>query len=354
MTNKKLLAYHSISGLIAGIFLIILGVTGSILVFNTNIDQAIHSKYQTYDAPQAFNIDQAIKSMQKHYPDWSIRLIHFKPGETFIFNTRKPEARKLVFVHPNTTQILGEIDERNHLSKWILKLHYSFHSGASGRILVFIIGILFFISLVSGIVLFRKSIYKTLLFQVKVKKKHKRTYYSILHRYVGVWALLLNLVLAFTGIFLGYKVAMAGLRSSVASSPPIIEASIAKTLQDLKDKQPDFTPEYIRLPTSVKSNIVFNGPFKNDPFYYSKYYNKIEANYLTGEIEKVRKTANQDFLYRFNSTILPLHYGQYAGIFSKIVYAFIGLSGPFLSITGFYLWLKKTKTKKKKRAKFEN
>ncbi len=347
MNNKKLLSYHSISGLIAGIFLFILGITGSILVFNTDIDKALFRKYEVHNSPEAFHLDQAISNVQNRYKKWNTRIIHFKKGETFIFNIRKPDARKLVFVHPETGKILGEIDESSHFSKWMLKLHYSLHSGAIGKFIVFFAGILFLISLMSGIILYRKNILKTIFFQIKLKKKNKRTYYSILHRYVGVWALLLNLVLAFTGVFLGYKVAMAGLKKSSISSPPTVEASVERTLQNLKTNQPNFIPEYIRLPSSEKGTIIINGPFKKDPFYYSKYYNKIEANYLTGNIEKVRKTTGQNFLYRFNSTILPLHYGQFAGIFGKIFYAFIGLSGPFLSITGFYLWFKRKRKKKK-------
>jgi uncharacterized iron-regulated membrane protein len=36
-----------------------------------------------------------------------------------------------------------------------------------------------------------------------------------------------------------------------------------------------------------------------------------------------------------------LHYGQYGGIWSKIIYAFGGLCLATLSITGFVIWLKK-------------
>ncbi|MBW2960236.1 PepSY-associated TM helix domain-containing protein [Mesonia aestuariivivens] len=348
MNNKKLLKYHSISGLIAGIFLFILGITGSILVFNSNIDNAIAQKYETQGFPEAFQLDSAIKNVQDQYKNWSTRIIHFKKGETFVFNVRKPNERKLVFVAPHTGKIIGEINEGSHLSKWMLKLHYSLHAGVIGKFIILIVGVLFFISLISGIILFRKNILKTLLFKVKLKKKNKRTYYSVLHRYIGVWALFLNLVLVFTGIFLSYNVAVGGLKKKSITSPPIVKTSVEKILNNLKKNHPDFNPEYIRLPSTKGKKIVINGPFKNDPFYYSIHYNKVEINYKTGKISKIKKTAHESFLYRFNSSILPFHYGQFAGIFGKIIYSVIGLSGPFLSITGFYLWYKRKKKKKKK------
>ena len=347
MNNKKLLKYHSISGLIAGIFLFILGVTGSILVFTSNIENAISKKYETQGHPDAFQLDNAINNVQHHYKNWNTRIVHFKKGETFIFNVRKPNARKLVFVAPHTGKIIGEIDEDSHLSKWMLKLHYSLHAGVFGKFTILIVGLLFFTSLISGIILYRKNILKTLLFQVKLKKKNKRTYYSILHRYIGVWALFLNIILAFTGIFLSYNVAVSALKTSSITSPPIVKISVEKILENLKNNQTDFNPEYIRLPSTKDKEIVINGPFKNDPFYYSIHYNKVKLDYKTGNIINIKKTADQSFLYRFSSSILPLHYGQFAGIFGKIFYSLIGLSGPFLSITGFYLWLKRKKKTKK-------
>ncbi|QLE01318.1 PepSY domain-containing protein [Galbibacter sp. BG1] len=341
MKNRTLLKYHSIFGILGGAFLLVLGITGSILIFNENIDSAIFKKYEVEKTGSARNIDKAVETIQKHYPNWDTRLIKFKAGQTLIFNLRSPEARKYVFVHPDSGDIIKEIDANSHITKWILKLHYSLHAGVVGRFLILFAGIAFLFSIITGTILYRKVFWKTLLFKTKLKWDNKKNRYSGLHRYVGVWALFLNSIIVVSGVFLAYKVASAGLKPASKAVTPIINTSTELLLTKAQHEYPDFTPTYVRLPTSEKSNMVLYGIFKNDPFYYSEFYNKLEADINTGQIVKATKISEASVGTKLESMITPLHFGQYGGWPIKFLYALIGLSGPFLSVTGFIIWLKR-------------
>ncbi|WP_417361371.1 PepSY-associated TM helix domain-containing protein [Galbibacter sp.] len=347
MKKIKLLQYHSICSLIAGGFLILLGITGSILIFNEDIDQALFAPYQVNDTAEVLNLDSATAAVQKKYKNWNTRIIHFKKGESIVFNIRRPEQRMFVFVHPENGEILGAIDESTHLTKWLLKFHYSFHSGVIGRILVLIFGTLFLISLITGTLLYRKNIRKVLLFKIKLKPNKRRAFYSALHSYIGVWALLLNLILAITGVLLAYSVSVAGLKTPKEPEPPLVATSLDKVLSTIDREIPEFHPSYIRLASSKKAPIVINGSFEDDPFVYSIHYNKILVSNTTGDIEKVKKVSEQPLIYKANSMITPLHYGQFAGLIGKLVYCLIGMSGPVLSITGFIIWYKRKNTNHK-------
>lgn len=342
MNNIRLLKYHSWLGLVAGAFLLVAGVSGSILAFNEDLDRALFKKYETGAASGALHIDKAIRTVQHAFPAWETRLIHFRKGETLLFNLRRPAARRYVFVHPQTGVILADIDANKQLTKWLLKLHYSLHAGIAGRIVVFAVGILFFLSLVTGLVLYRRVIFKTLLFRVKVRRKHKRNLYSALHRYVGVWALFFNLVLVLTGSVLAYGVVKAGLQPPVVPDPPAVSTSVERSLRLIAEKYPDFSPTYIRLPKQKSAGITVNGKFKDDPFYLSEFYNKIQVDHETGNIAAVIRIRDASFGTKLNSMVAPLHYGQFGGIWSKLLYCFIGLSGPFLSVTGFVIWRKRS------------
>lgn len=341
MNNRTLLKYHSYLGLIAGVFLIIIGLTGAVLAFNEDIDEAIFKPYQVEGYPNSLALDKAIETVQNHFPEWEARIVHFKKGESILFNLRLPDARRFVFVHPETGQVIAHIDANTTITKWILKLHYSFYAGVVGRIWVLIVGILFFLSLITGVILYRKVIIKTLLFQVKIKRGHTRNFYSAWHRYVGVWALLLNLVLVITGVFLAYKVAKGGLETPKMPEFVKLNLSVEESLNKIKSAYPGFTPTYIRLPKQASSAITVNGVFNTDPFYYSQYFNKFLIDNKTGEIKSVTKVSEAGLLTRLDSMISPLHFGQYGGLVIKLLYCFVGLSGPFLSITGFVIWYKK-------------
>lgn len=342
MTNRALLKYHSYLGLISGLFLLVLGLTGSILAFNKDIDEVVFGKYKAeVSSPDVLELDKAIKTVQKKFPEWETRIVHFKEGESILFNLRLPEARRFVFVHPETGNVIANIDANTTITKWILKLHYSFLAGTVGRILVLIVGILLLLSLITGTILYRKMIIKTLLFRVRIKRRHSRNFYSAVHRYVGVWALILNLVLVTTGIFLAYKVARGSLRTPKNPVPPMLSISVEESLKTIKDVYPDFKPEYMRLPKYKDAPLVVNGIFRPDPFYYSQYFNKVLVNSQTGKISSVTKVAEANLITRLDSMISPLHFGQFGGFPIKFIYCLIGLSGPFLSITGYAIWQKK-------------
>ncbi|MGJ5641302.1 PepSY-associated TM helix domain-containing protein [Formosa sp. S-31] len=348
MTNRSLLKYHSYFGLIAGLFLIVLGLTGAILAFNEDLDDITFKAYRTEDASATIlHLDKAIHTVQQQFPEWETRVVHFQPGESILFNLRLPDARRFIFVHPETGNIIANIDANTTVSKWILKLHYSFHAGPYGRVLVLIMGVLFFLSLITGLILYRKVLVKTLLFKVKIKRSHRRNFYSALHRYVGVWALLLNLVLVITGTVLAYKVSKSGLQTPKIPDPPQLSISVEGALKQLAASHPDFNASYLRLPKTPGATLTVNGTFNNDPFYYSKYFNKISIDANTGTITAVTKVAETPLLNRLDSMVSPLHFGQYGGLGIKLLYCFVGLSGPFLSVSGFIIWnARRKKTKK--------
>lgn len=329
----------------------LMGISGAILVFQHDIEDYQWKEYLHVENYRGLNIDRGISTIQKEYPEWDTRLIHFEENEALVFNLRRPQERLFIFVHPTSGEIIKEIDELTTFTRWLLKFHYSFQAGAVGRILVLIIGVVFLFSLLTGIYLYRKNLIKTLSFQTPVLRKSRRTFYSSLHRIIGTWALLLNLVLVVTGIFLAWTVAAAGLSSPATPQTPLISAPVDELLENIRNEYPDFKAMYVRLPLTSEGFITVYGLFKDDPFYYSEFYNKITADHQSGEIKGVTRVQEASLQTKFSSTLLPLHFGQYGGIWTKILYCLTGLSGPFLSITGFLIWTQGKRVKKGHRKK---
>lgn len=168
-----------------------------------------------------------------------------------------------------------------------------------------------------------------------------------MHRIVGVWSIVLNLLLVVTGIFLAWTVAAAGLNPPATAETPIVNTSTQKILDKIRLENPDFTPTYIRLPLGVGGDVRVYGTFDDDAFFYSEFYNTFLANPDTGELTGEVRVQQANLKTKLSSTLIPLHYGQYGGILSKILYCLAGLSGPFLSISGFVIWRKKKKNGRK-------
>lgn len=345
MKNRKILKYHSLAGLIVGIFLFLMGISGSILVFQHDLEDLQWEKYKEVVTAEDLNIDLGIKSIQEKYPKWDTRLIHFKQNEALIFNLRKPSERLFIFVHPSTGEIIEEINEFKTFTRWLLKFHYSFHAGTPGKILVLVIGVLFLFSLLTGLYLYRKSFFKTLFFQTRIIHKNKRTFYSSLHRIIGVWSIFLNLLLVVTGIFLAWTVVAAGLKQPSQPETPIITTSTQGILDHIRVQNPNFTPTYVRLPLTAGADLRVYGNFDDDAFFYSQFYNSFLANPVSGKITDIIRVQQADLKTKLSSTLIPLHFGQYGGFWSKVLYCLVGLSGPFLSISGFIIWKKRNQMK---------
>ncbi|WP_026899343.1 PepSY-associated TM helix domain-containing protein [Daejeonella oryzae] len=349
--GKSIYKLHKWTGLIAGLFIFILGISGSVLVFHKEIEKSVDTDYLVTDNNLPVDIDKAYETIHTSYKNWEIRLEHFSndPKETLVFGLRRPAERLTVFIHPANGNILKQADTEKAVVKWILKLHYSLHAGTAGKTIVFIVGLLFLLSLITGLIVYRKALTDILLFRIKFKQKNKKAFSSSLHRYVGVWAVLLNLIIVITGLLISYDVMIYGYSNQTVSNPksPKINISLQKTLEILQKDYPDFNANYIRFPKAEGAALSILGSLKNQPFYYSKTSNSISVDPNTSEIREIKIIRNATSKDQIASISKAIHFVEFENIFIKLIFCLAGLSVPLLSITGFLLWKWKGKKSKK-------
>jgi uncharacterized iron-regulated membrane protein len=346
--GKSVYKIHKWSGLIAGVFIFILGISGSILVFHDEIEKTDDRPYLTVDNNLPVDIDSAYKTIRSAFKNWEIRLEYFSdnPKETLIFGLRRPAERLTVFVHPANGKILESIDSEKSFIKWVLKLHYSLHAEAIGKTIVFIAGCTFLISLITGLIIYRKAFLDILLFRIKFKPKHRRSFSSSIHRYVGVWAVLLNLIIVISGLLISFDVMTNGFAIKKNDLPESqkINGSLQNILTSVKQKYPEFEANYIRFPKSENAPLILLGSIKGEPFYYSRTGNAISIDPKTGELIDFKISQQSSPKVKLTSISKAIHFVEFDNIFIKLIFCLAGLSIPLLSITGFLLW----KFKKKK------
>jgi uncharacterized iron-regulated membrane protein len=343
MITKRVYQFHKYSGLVAGLFILVMGLTGSILIFHEALEELEYRKEWTLQNNQAVSIDNALKNVIEKFPGWDIRLQRFSssPTNTLIFQLRRPESRLIIFVHPSQGNIIKVMDQRDSKVYWILKLHYSLHSGIIGESLILLVGLTFILSLVTGLIVYRKALLDILTFRTRFLKKKKRSLVSSLHRYVGVWALVFNLLIVLTGTVISFEIVKSGLKnkSSITSFPntPKIDISVDLILKKLHVKQPNFDPSYIRFPTLTGNPIIIAGKVTNEAILYSKFYNTVNVNPVSGEMSKLQITKS------LSSLVRGIHFVEYGNIWIKFFFCLVGISGPILSISGYLLWKWKKK-----------
>ena len=342
--GRRIYKLHKWTGLLAGIFILILGVSGSILVFHEELEAWESSEFLTVQNTRPVSIDKAYETITTKYPNREIRLQRFSrnPTETLVFSIRKPAQRLTVFIHPSDGRILKSIDSNKTYTTWLLTLHYSLHATLIGEIIVLTAGLAFLISIITGIIIYRKAFADILLFKTKFRKKNKTSLASSIHRYVGVWALFLNLFIILSGLLISYDIVMGaiknrGSKASVVTSPRI-KFSIDSALSVLDTRYPQFNPSYIRFPLSEGKPMGVSGEVDGEAFYWSKFYNSVLINASTGEISPIKLNPEADSRTKLASIVRAVHFVEFGNLPIKILFCVIGLSAPILSITGFLLW----------------
>ena len=216
MTNSKpfrLRAFwvqvHLWLGLTLGSVGVLIGLSGSILVYDHEIDAQLNPQRYAISDPQvalpyAEYAQRAEAALERRARATGIRLPDQAPGPVMVFARANADAGPFlrVYLDPPTGRVLDTASGRD----WLGWLH-SFHESLTlreykGREMVGAIGVAMLISSLSGIYLW---------WPASGLRLHafgfRRSFplYRNLHYTCGIWGALVLATLSFTGIFLAYQ-----------------------------------------------------------------------------------------------------------------------------------------------------
>lgn len=354
MKNIGLINLHSFTGLFAGLFIMVLSLSGSILIFRDRIDSLQQPIiFPTKIAEKRITVDSCYKIVQTTYPNAVISSCNIleseqQPFSFSIYDSSYQTGTKSlqVFLHPQTGTVLktrgGSEDVKNNFMSWLSSFHNSFHSGKTGEWLLGFFAIIFLLSMVTGIILYRKNVLAVLLFKKTVWKRGN------LHQLIGTWALLFNLMIGITGFWMQRYVFKkefyqnSSWVNTLKPSPDLF-FNFDSAYINLQKQYPDFTGYVIYFGQSTKGKTVIYGSNKTNAYIHSKKFADVISLDSSGAVAKTRFINEISEDDRYDIINSQLHMGKYGGTGIKITYAFFGLSSALLSITGFLLWIRRTK-----------
>ena len=180
--------------------------------------------------------------------------------------------------------------------------------------------------------------------------KNWRTASSELHRVLGVWALVFNFILAFSGFWMiksALDVSSHFAEAKVSAPPAAIQSSIDAMYFSAKSMIPNLTVNYISLPRKKGDALKFFGDVPGNSL-YGEFSNSVEFDPSTGALLKVTKETEIPKGEKFEQLLSTLHFGGYGGKIIKIVYSLFGLVTASIAITGYILWWRRNVYKTKK------
>jgi uncharacterized iron-regulated membrane protein len=351
-TRNFIFITHRYLGLGIGLLLVIVGLTGSLLIFMPELDAQIIQQRFGYITPQEqiIPIDQLIDTVKTTYaehPDWKVGQVQMLPDQTFytIRLNRPDETQWEVFVNPYTGDVMGDRQRETAFFSRILDLHYALLSGSVGITIVGIAALLFCILSLTGIMLWpgwRRLISG---FKIKWNAHPKRVNYD-LHKVAGIVTAVFLAMVSFTGFCWNfYEYAEPAIyAATLTPQPPMVTSTpisgqatlpLAQAFQQAEAALPGAVTTFITVPTKPDEVFEF---YKKVPLDSEDFNSYVKVDQYSGQVLQVQDSRKAGVGDRILNSFTPIHYGTFGGLPTRIFYIFVGLSPLMLFITGLIMW----------------
>ena len=341
------LKIHRTLGIFIGILLIIIGTTGSLLVFHDELEAAIDPQLVTV-VPQGerISIDAIASSVKQADSNAEIEfmLLPQQPEESFKVKVKSKNREIAAFVNPYTGAILGWWGFDNIATHFLLKIHMTLLAGKFGEIVVGICGLFLLILSITGLTLW--SGWKRLIPAFKIRwQAPLRLLAFDLHQVSGIIAVIFLIFISITGIlfvlahnsqaFLSLFIKSPSETELVATAPEQKPISIVRAMQIADSELPNSKTTYLAF-AEKERKITVQKKYPEDIF--PSGLSSVSIDRYTGKVLSVQKVLKPNLGNRIAKLVADLHFGTFAGIASKILYVFIGLSPIMLGVTGLIMF----------------
>lgn len=379
MIKKTFLLIHKWLGLVSGLVVFIVSITGCINVFSDELkeffyrDRLFTEKVEGKPLPFSFVLKQARHALG---PEYRISRCEIYPGagRTWVFRASSTNANAFghwnyykyyfrVYVNPYNGKVVYVEDARNEFFQLVLSMHMHLLLGAKASgVITGVSTLCFFVLLLSGLVLWwpkswkRKLVRRALLLKRGVGKK--RLNYDI-HNVGGFYILIPALLISLTGLVFAFDwadqsvqyIANGGRkehkREIPVSSPnesyhfPAVDRAIQNLLavHSSADVFSIRFREKNTAPLDVQVRIAENRTHEFKWYYFDRNTGELLLKYGNEDLKGGEKLRSMNY---------DLHTGAFAGIPTKVLAFLVSLVCASLPVTGFIIWYNKGAKKKKK------
>jgi len=393
---------HLWVGLASGLFVFVICLSGTIYVYNTEIQKASASHLHNVESQGSKKDVDEITAIVKKESNANITSISIpaNPSQSYQVNVRSEGDKSRFgtgyYVDPYSGKILGSTKEKNgtaefmsymfSLHRWLLldKIEAPIFGELPNRKLgSYISGtmtILFTIGLLTGMIIwFPKKIKNWRQgLSIKFNSNWKRINHDI-HNSLSLYSLIFLLLMGITGPQWSFEWYRDGLRKALGTYQEAPKEKEGSRKGDSKGKEtkaksnkadPSLESELVLLPTASyiavadeifphKGDLRITFPSKGDETvkinkYKAGFFAPAAADLITlkaqdASVQEKVIFKDKPFNERVSGSIKALHIGDVYGQFSKLIYFLACLIATSLPVTGTLIWINKMKKNKKKK-----
>lgn len=355
---------HKWTSLICTAFLLMLCLTGLPLIFSEEIEHLDGAAKLAPVMPTGtpnVGLDRLAKTVKTAFPNKVTRYVFWDEHEpnTTTFGltdslTAPPDNFKNVILDDRTAKVLDEPKYDEGFMYVMLQLHVDMFMGIGGKLFLGLMGLLFIVAIVSGLMLY-SPIMKRFDFGLVRTEKSTRLKWLDLHNLLGVVTVAWAVVVGFTGVIntlsevvlgLWQQGQLAEMVAPYKNAAPLTGklSSLDQAVAIAKKEAPDMTPSLIAYPgTLFSSNHHYAIYMKGNTPLTEKLIKPALVDAKTGKLTDMR-----DMPWYVNALFIsePLHFGDYGGLPLKIIWAIFDLITIVVLGSGLYLWFARNKATK--------
>jgi uncharacterized iron-regulated membrane protein len=349
---------HKWTGVVSTAFLLMLCVTGLPLIFHDEIDAISgHDANTAANGPASARggvpLDTIVENALTEANGGVPLFIGFSQDTPLITVTVGPtsdapgDQMRLFSFDRTNGESVGEIKDEG-VMHFLLELHTDLSLGLPGMLFLGVMGFLFVVAIMSGIVLYAPFM-RRLGFGTMRTRQSDRVRLLDQHNLLGVVTLGWALVVGLTGVINAFAdpvtdswregelASMVAAQKATLPLAPKNYGSIDKAMAAAKAAQPGLSPQFIGFPggawSSVRHYAIF---FQGATPLTSHVLTPALVDAETGKLTDIRSmpALNQALMLS-----KPLHFGDYGGLPLKLLWAAFDIATIWVLISGLKLWL---------------
>jgi len=359
---------HLYLGMFLGAVFVLLGLTGSFLVFYPEIDRwlnpaLVHQQPLQPNAAIQTWFDQLHEQFPERQGAWRIELPR-QADQVVFARYLKPEERDpnefspiVVALDPSSGAVLSTRIWGEYLVTWMYDLHYSLLMGQSGKAWVSVFGIALIVSVILGLCLWvPRGKHRLTKAMPKVRNGSKKAVYDI-HSYAGAYGAAWLLLIAVTGVglatphWLEPMVNRMSVRWDMQTVPSVVPLPDAKRISADQAVSlalthfPNAKLRWIEAPVKPEDAYVLRLQQAGEP---SERFPKtfVWVDPFAAQVLASRDPLKLGAADVFFDWLHPLHNGEAFGRTGRILAVITGCLPLVLMLTGWLRWRQKNHAQK--------
>lgn len=367
--RRAWLRAHRWLGLTAGLVFVLLGLTGSLLVFYPRLDALADPAHVVASGGRRVSLGAIVAAARAAHrgtaePTWILAPDVARGAYVVRFDEPRGARGKVdavwAAVDPATGRAMGERVWGDYAASWLYELHHSLHLGDAGETAVGVVGLLVLVSLGSGAYLWWPAVRANARRALTVHRRAggaRRT--RDLHNAGGVYAGVVLLAVALSGAYLVFAGYVDPLVRRVARVTPYPAGLTSALRPGARPVSPDQAVaagaramsggelRYLALPAGP-TGVYWVITRPEGEAGRKRAQSHAWVDQYSGQVLAVRDWRRATAADRVLASMLPVHNGEVLGLAGRLAVAASGVAPLLLYVTGVRMWWRKRRGRQRR------